>query len=245
MEFFPIILNSLTFICVLIAIYLFKGYWPKYFEAKGTNQATKEDIGEITEIVENIKSDLLLQNEFLKAHLSFQNQHRLNVKSAEREALFDFNKRTSAWIYSLIRFTFSGYNIENYKEIKLMMSEFAKRQYECDLAEAHLELFLREKGFIDLKRDLTIAIIKLEGIVEKAIHNVYYRYSKSEFDLQLDKDDARQQSIHRASLHKDLKPLLDAHRTESVEQYKVVHELHSRLTEFINKRLKQLEDDPT
>lgn len=245
MDLLQVVFNFLSVVFALCAFYIFKGYWPKYFEAKGTNQATKEDIGEITEIVENIKSDLLLQNEFLKAHLSFQNQHKLNVKSAEREALFDFNKRASAWIYSLIRFTFSGYNIENYKEIKLMRIEFSKRQYECDLAEAHLALFLREKGFFELKRDLTISIIKLGGIVEKAIHNVYYRYSKCEFDLQLDRNDVRQQAIHRTLLYEDLKPLMDAHRTESTEQYRVVCELHSKMTELINKRLKQLEDDLT
>lgn len=91
--------NFLTTVIALTIFYLFKSFWPKYFEAKGTNQATKEDIGEITEIVENIKSDLLHQNELLKAQLSFKNQHRLNLKTAEREAIFDFNKRVSAWLF--------------------------------------------------------------------------------------------------------------------------------------------------
>jgi hypothetical protein len=235
--------NFLTIIISLTIFYLIKNYWPKYFEAKGTNQATKEDIGEITEIVENIKSDLLQQNELLKAHLSFKNQHRLNLKTAEREAIFDFNKRISAWIFSLIRFTFSGYNIDNYKELKLMSAEFSKRQYECDLAEAHLVLFMHDKEFLELKRDLTVSIIKLEGIVETSMHKVYGSYSKCEFHLEMDKDKQKEQSEHRNLLYKELKSLTEAHRENSTEQYKGVHELHAKMTQLINTRLKQIEAD--
>jgi hypothetical protein len=243
MDFKQLIYNFLTIVISLTIFYLFKSYWPKYFEAKGTNQATKEDIGEITEIVENIKSDLLHQNELLKAQLSFKNQHRLNLKTAEREAIFDFNKRISAWLFSLIRFTFSGYNIDNYKELKLMSSEFSKRQYECDLAEAHLVLFMHDKEFLELKRDLTINVIQLEGIVETSMHKVYGSYSKCEFHLELDKDDPSKQSEHRNLLYKELTPLTDAHRKDSIDQYEKVHQLQVKMTELINKRLKQLEDN--
>ncbi|MHA8060378.1 hypothetical protein PQG22_03755 [Aquirufa beregesia] len=235
--------NFLTIVFSLIVFYRFKSYWPKYFETKGANQATKEDIGEITEIVETIKSDLLHQNELLKAQLSFKNQHRLNLKTAEREAIFDFNKRISAWLFSLIRFTFSVYNLDNYKELKIMSGEFSKRQYECDLAEAHLVLFMYDKKFLELKRDLTICIIELEGIVETAIHKIYGAYSKCEFNLEMDHDDIKKRTEHRDLLYKELKTLTDAYRTDSIEKYKQVHAQEVKMTQLINKRLKQLEDD--
>ena len=235
--------SFLTIVFSLTAFYLFKSYWPKYFEAKGTNQATKEDIGEITEIVENIKSGLLHQNEFLKAQLSFKNQHRLNLKTEEREAIFEFNKRISAWLFSLIRFTFSNYNLENYKDLKIMSAEFLKRQYECDLAEAHLVLFMHDREFLELKRDLTISIIKLEGIVEASMHKIYSSYSKCEFNLEMDKHDLKKHSEHRNSLYNELTPVTGAHRKDRTEQYKQVHNLQAKMTQLINKRLKQLEDD--
>lgn len=235
--------NFLTIVFSLTVFYLFKSYWPKYFEAKGTNQATKEDIGEITEIVETIKSDLLQQNELLKAQLSFKNQHRLNLKTAEREAIFDFNKRISAWLFSIMRFTFSGYNLDNYKDLKIMSGEFSKRQYECDLAEAHLVLFMHDKEFLELKRDLIISIIELEGIVESYMHKIYSVYSKCEFHLEMDKNDFKKHPEHWNLLYKELEPLTDAHRKDKTEKYKEVHDLQIRMRELINKRLKQLEDD--
>jgi hypothetical protein len=243
MQPLEIFVNFLTVVLGLITFYLFKNYWPKYFEAKATNQATKEDIGDITEIVENIKSDLMQQNELLKAQLSFKNQHRLNLKTAEREAIIEYNKRISAWVYSLIRFTLSGYNIDNFKELKQMSVEFSKRQYECDLAEAHLFLFMHDKVFLELKRDLTISVIELEGIVEQNIHKVYGTFSKASFELDREKENFGRQLEIRGQLYKEVDSLLGAHRKDSMEQFAKVHDIQSRMTQLINKRLKQLEEE--
>lgn len=123
-----------------------------------------------------------------------------------------------------------------------MSAEFSKRQYECDLAEAHLVLFMHDKEFLELKRDLTISIIKLEGIVETSMHKIYGAYSKCEFHLEMDKDDIKKHPEHRNLLYKELTPLKDSHRKDSTEQYKQVHDLQVKMTQLINKRLKQLED---
>jgi len=242
MELTQILYNFLTVILSLILFYIFKSYWPKYFEAKGTNQATKEDIGEITEIVENIKSDLSRQNEFLKAQLSFRNQHKINLKTAERDAFFDFNKTMSAWLFSLLRFTFSRYNLDNYKEMKSMSAEFSKRQYECDLAEAHITLFLQDIEFIELKRDLIISIINLEGIVENNIHKICRSYSKCEFHLEVDKNDPKKKSEHLDTLYKELDPLIEKYTGDTLEQYKEINVLQVKMTRLINARLKELEE---
>jgi len=49
-----IIIQTFVSLTGLFLFFLCKNYWPKYFEAKAKNQATKEDIGEITAIVESI-----------------------------------------------------------------------------------------------------------------------------------------------------------------------------------------------
>ena len=243
MDYQQLLLNFLTIVISLIAFYLFKSYWPKYFESKGANQALREDIGEITEIVEKIKSDLSNQNELLKAQLSYNNQHKLNIKSAEREALFDFNKRVSAWLYSLMRFAFSGYDFDNYKEIKLLSVEFSKRQYECDLADAHLVLFMHDKEFMELKRDLSISIIELEQIVGNAILKFHWIYSNCELILEPVKNDsAKKLEIHQ-QLYKDVQALAEKHIKERLTQYKKVNDLQVKMTHLINTRLKQLEED--
>ncbi|RED26587.1 hypothetical protein BD847_0507 [Flavobacterium cutihirudinis] len=235
--------NFLLILFSLAFFYIFKNFWPKYFETKATNQATKEDIGEITEIVENIKSDLLKQNEILKAQISFNNQHRLNLKNAEREALFAFNKHIAAWFYYLIRFSFSNYDINNYQEIKQSLKEFAKRQYDSDLAEAHLTLFMQDQEFIDLKKDLVISIIELEFILTKAVNELHYKYSKAEFELSQAQSDFAKQTLIRNSLREETYSLQKKSSDDSIEQFKKLNILYKKMIKLINKRLKQIESD--
>ena len=40
-----------------VALLLLRSFFPSYFNEKGKNLATKEDIGEITEAVESVKED--------------------------------------------------------------------------------------------------------------------------------------------------------------------------------------------
>lgn len=203
------ILQILTqFLIVLVGLFIYfllKSFWPKYFETKGSNQATKEDIGEITEIVESIKTDLSQQTEQLKAQLSLDNQHLLNLKNAERDALFDFNRKFSAWLYYLVRFRLSSYKLENYLQLKDIEIEFSKRQYECDLAEAHLRLFAHDQDFLNLIRDLTISLLKYEEIVEIGIEKTYHEYSMAELQLK-SADPARSFEIKK-SLYDKLNPI--------------------------------------
>lgn len=58
MEIFILIFQVLIFIIGLFLLYMFKSYYPKYFETKGSNKAMQEDIGELTQIVEDIKAKL-------------------------------------------------------------------------------------------------------------------------------------------------------------------------------------------
>ncbi len=158
-----------------------------------------------------------------------------------RKALY-FNRRFSAWIYSVLRFTLSNYNLDNYKDLKLISNDFAKRQYECDLAEAHLVLFMHDKEFLEIKRDLAISVIKLQGIVEKSILQVYGLFSECDFDIQLAKDDLGKQLEIRSNIHKKHYPVLEANKNDVADEYKKVHVINTSMTELINRRLKLLEE---
>ena len=236
-----IIIQVVVFTVGLILFFVFKNYYPKYFEAKGTNQATKEDIGEITEIVESIKTDLLKRTEELKAQLSLSNQHRLNIKSAEREAIFDYNKKLAAWLYYLVRFRLSSYNFENYKDLKKEEQEFSYRQYENDIAENHLVLFMHDQEFLELKKDLTVNIIKYEGILSKAMQQVYYLHSKCELDIEI--AETKDKAAIRGSIHNQVNPVLEKYRSETLEQYKVINNFHIKFRQLINDRLKKIVED--
>ena len=236
------LLDFFTVFGSLLAFYVFKGYLPKYFEAKGANQATKEDIGAITKIVENIKSDLSQQGELFKAQLSVNSQHRLNIKAAERDALFNFHKCLNAWLYFLVRLSFSEYEIDNYKDIKIISADISKRQYEFDLAEAHLLLFLNDTEFLNLKKNLVVELICFEGDVRILTREFHFAYSKCEMQLEFSKGDYKKQSDIRNELHNTIMKLTDKQQTELLDHYKKIYSLSTQVNDMISERLRKLED---
>lgn len=242
-EFEHYLLEFMVLIFSLAVFYTVKHYWPKYFEAKATNQATKEDIGEITKIVENIKSDLSQQGELLKAQLSFANQHKLNIKTAEREAIFDFNKQKSVWLYSLLRFSFYKYNIENYKEtIQLTYLDLQKRQYEFDLAEAHLVLLFQNETFLDLNKRLVEEITELTKIASQITYDLFYAFSKAEFNLAVEQEPIEQSKI-RYTLNEELLSVHQKLNKLTSKQFEKINRLDSEMREVLYTRLKMLDNE--
>lgn len=245
-EFTHYILEIVIIILLLVVFYLLKNYWPKYFEAKATNQATKEDIGEITQIVENIKSDLSQQIELLKAQLSLTNQHKLDIKSAEREAIFDFNKRKSVWIYSLIRFSFYKYDLDNFREInRLTYLEYQQRQYEYDLASAHLILFMHDKEFMQLKEKLIVQVLELHSIVLNTTYSLFEAFIKAEMRLNSEKDNSPEKSKIRYEMIEELLSIQNIYKGNTEKQFERVTELDYQMRELLCNRLKILEDSTT
>lgn len=226
----------------LIVFYIIKNFWPKYFETKATNQATKEDIGEITKIIENVKSDLSKQNELLKAQLSLTNQHKLNIKSAEREAIFDFNKQKSAWIYSLYRFSFYKYHLENYKEISLAILEYQKRQYEYDLADAHLVLFMHDNEFMELKSKLIDEVVELDKVITNTTYDLFSSFSNAESSLLIQKDNPTEQGKIRFILNEQLLSIVKKHKEALAKQFQKVSQFDIQMRELLCARLKKIED---
>lgn len=73
-----LILNFLFLIALFVFVIFAKSYFPKYLENKAKNLATKEDMGEITSIVESIKQSKAIELELLAQ------QHRFEIMRLEQ-----------------------------------------------------------------------------------------------------------------------------------------------------------------
>ena len=76
---FFVIVQTAGFIIICVILYV-----KSYSAEKGKNLATKEDIGEITQIIESIKTSLSIKTEELKSDLSYRNEHLIHLRAAER-----------------------------------------------------------------------------------------------------------------------------------------------------------------
>lgn len=233
-QFTVIILSFLLF-------FLLKNYWPKYFEAKAANQATKEDIGAITEIVEQIKNDLINKTEQIKAELSILNQHKLNLKSAEREALIDLNKKVSAWFYSYANVDFTSYGRENYQLLDDLKRDLASKKLEADISAAHITLFMHDPEFIDLRKNFFVSIIRYE-----TESNVYIEKFKSFFSIRALKhsstQDQQKLEFYREE-HEEFMQLYNEYKEEHLKRFETAHLYHAAFVSAMKKRLELLFDD--
>lgn len=72
----PIIMNLCTWIALGVLVLWFNNYLPTYFKKKGENLATKEDIKEITDKVESVKTDYARQLELFKHEITLLEKRR-------------------------------------------------------------------------------------------------------------------------------------------------------------------------
>ncbi len=77
----------------------------------------------------------------------------------------------------LTRIYFSGYDLENYTDIKHLVIELRKRESEADLAESHLRFFMHDTRFIDLSIKVRLKILDLSDAAEKAIEKSRHIYA--------------------------------------------------------------------
>jgi len=219
---------------------MFKNYYPRYFEEKAKNLATKQDIGEITHIVEGIKNSLTRETELLKSQLALNNQNKFSIKSAERDALFTLNSKYSTWIYSIMKFSFSSYSEDNYKELDDVSKNFTEKQYEVEIGRAHLLLFMHDQKLLEVMKELGVAILNIEGLVVDNISRMKYLYVKHDIDIQFKVSKPEDQLQLKRRLYEEQKEVIEIFGKERVELFKKVHFKHVEFVKLLKERIDEI-----
>jgi hypothetical protein len=206
-------------------------YYPKYMQQKGKNLATKEDIGDITKIVESIKTDLAIDVETLKSELSLLNQNKISLKSEERKALLDFHLKYSLWHNSVAHLS----TPTSIDEIDSIFKTWQHLEGEYKTAESMLHLFVNDKDFIALKYKLyssTLDNLKLGSDYLFFLKKVFsdYEINKSSFPPEI--------AVKKYSEHiNEIKMVSDKFRDDFKNLYPDCSQFSVYMTKEIQKRL--------
>ena len=153
-------LTTFKFWCIIIiqiigfAVVCVKLYAKSYSTEKGKNLATKEDIGEITRIVESVKTSLTEQTEKLKSELSYKNEHLIHLRASERVAIINYYKATWVLVLNFTRTDLIKYEIDNFDEESGEMTDPELRRQISD-AEAILNKIKEELSNLKYLRDIS------------------------------------------------------------------------------------------
>ena len=123
---------------------VFKKYLPKYFEKKGENLATKEDIEEITSLVEGTKILFTNQTESLKANLQLFTNLRVGIAGEERNAIVDFNQKYSRWASKIMDIALSNADQRDNDSLNKAMGDINEAYSEVQYSLAKFELFIED-----------------------------------------------------------------------------------------------------
>ncbi|MHA8058947.1 hypothetical protein [Aquirufa nivalisilvae] len=154
---------------ILVFIGLYLALFKSYFQEKGKNIATKEDIQEITELVETVKNQI-----------HFSTQSKLSLKTEERNALVNHYEKYNYWLNTILDTYLGGINKENIGKLKDFEQRLNDAKFNFELADGRKEIFVDNKEIDELLKELKIKTLELQHIVEKKFGELEYWFFEVE-----------------------------------------------------------------
>lgn len=150
------ILINIAYSIISVLIFLFGRYTKSYFDEKGKNLASKEDLKELTDVVEQTKFTFTSQTEIVKSQLSFLTNIQTALNDEERKSIVDYNQKYFAWLHLLLnagtRFT-SNTTVDAIERLKI---EIEISYSNLQNSHTMLTLYLNDPEIIEKAANLQI-----------------------------------------------------------------------------------------
>ncbi|MGV3630087.1 MAG: hypothetical protein ACO1O6_02725 [Bacteroidota bacterium] len=137
---------------------MYLALFKSYFQEKGKNLATKEDVEEITKMVETVKTEI-----------HFQNESKYSLRVEERNSLVNFYEKYHVWLSAVSDVYFGGVN--DVDQAKIFSERIYKTQFEFNLSRGKMELFTNDLEIKEKIIDVKEITIEFQFIVLEAIIN--------------------------------------------------------------------------
>lgn len=197
---------------VILLLLLYLAFLKSYFQEKGKNLATKEDIEEITSMVESVKSQV-----------QFSLQAKLSLRTEEHEALMGYYSQYHAWLAAITNCSTVGVSYENSSRLSEIRSELEKIRLDFDLAAGKMELLVEKQEIILQHGELNIKTIEFQNHATQSTFHFQGIYLEIE-KMKLDTPQDEQLEKHKALLARETE-LFRKFKEEQLEMYKALHPL--------------------
>ena len=173
------VIPALYLLGLVIIYFTTKNLLPSYFGEKGKNLATKQDISQITKLVESVKHDFNIETEKLKSKLNI----KVGLIAEERNAIIDFNEKYYKWLNILIDSEFGYIDIDSNIELDLYNRKVNQYYIEMCNSESKLNLFATNSELIDSGLKLKIETMKvLSSVLHKTLIKVKFNNKSNELN---------------------------------------------------------------
>lgn len=214
---------------VILLLLLYVAFLKSYFQEKGKNVATKEDVEEITSLVESVKSQL-----------QFSLQAKLSFRAEEHQSLVDYFSKHSVWLSAITNWSAVGINKENASRLAEIRSELDMLHQDFGLAAAKLELFVENEDVRSQHAPLVIETLKFQAHAQQATFDIEGIHLEAK-QMQLTTPPGKQAERYRELLGKE-SALYKKYKEEQLAMYGAVLPLVQMQQRAISKHLRALAD---
>ena len=230
----------LEIILILIGLYL--AMFKSYFQEKGKNIATSQDIEDLTLKVESVKQQFLEKNANLKAKLDLLTNLQISHKTEERLALIDFHKKIKSWIGLLTESSPSLVDDYNNEEIQSKIHSYELTFRQVLSAEALLELYVDDEQLTQLISELKIKVLEvlapypLKCLLSLKHNN--FKIKQLDFEQNLDLKSAKHEKLldERIEIYED-------YRKNMINGYKEVIVIDKKYREYVRNYITKISSE--
>lgn len=158
--------TQLIIIFLQIAIGLLSAYLLYYAQQKGKNQADKEDLKKLTEVVEEVKKKNNEEIELLKANLSLLTDREKQIFWEEKEAIVIFFAQLNTWIWDSLNIYIYEYNHANYQDISTRLIAMRDAYNKTNVTFSKVRLIVKDEDLVKAGHEAIIKTLALHHFTE-------------------------------------------------------------------------------
>ena len=203
---------------IILGIYL--SFVKSYFQEKGKNLATLQDIEEITKKVETIKTEFIRETEEIKLKIQYKNQIAFTLKTEEIKSLFDFYEKYYLWLNILLDYFFGGADEDNIEILTNSENIINDSYFKFLLAEAKVGLLIDNKELFEHTYKMKISTLKFQNFVLQT--NLQIKHLLTDIKHMKDTTPIENQIQPYSELLDKKKILIQKYNENKLEHYKEI-----------------------
>ena len=174
LQIITILLEILLFI---LGLYL--AFFKSYFQEKGRNLATKEDITDITTKVEGIKTEFIKETEKLKTDLQFESHIKVSFNTDMKNAIIQTFENYNLWL-NVIMGAYERSLEFSSKKVKGIENNIEEALFKLTMSESKLLLYQKDEKIFELLDKLKESTSELQDIVTRYLDDILFIIEEEE-----------------------------------------------------------------
>lgn len=164
---------SQTFIIVTIIIQVLVGLLTTclifYVQQKGKNLADKEDLGKLTEIVEDVRHKYAKENELLKSSLTLFTNKQNILFTEGKNAIIEFYSNLNKWLWHNLDISAHEYNHTNFTELSTKLLTMRDHYHDTNISFGKVQLLGNDENLVLAGHEAIMDTLYLHQYVEQII----------------------------------------------------------------------------